>query len=62
MPTKKTRVKARQQQVCDFCRSRIDKGETYVKAFVKDRFGHYSVHHHDHCDRTAELNAISEVA
>lgn len=62
MPTRKTRVKARQQRVCDFCRSKIDKGEAYVKSFVKDRFGHYTTHHHEHCQRTFELNSVSEVA
>ncbi len=45
---------------CDFCKSKIQRGEKYVLNTVKDQYGKYKVRHHTHCDHTAELNALAE--
>ncbi len=60
MPTFKSRVIAVDNARCDFCRAQIVKGDAFVKVLVRDRYGRYTLRHHEHCNHTAELNRSAE--
>jgi hypothetical protein len=59
MPTTKRMIRAREPYKCDFCKAKIDVGELHVKSRVRDQFGSYQLRYHEHCNRTAELNAVA---
>ena len=38
----------------------IKRGEKHVRTYVRDRFGHYTVRRHQHCEHTAALNRVAD--
>jgi hypothetical protein len=60
MPKVRKIVRAVREHKCDFCRSKIAKGERYACSVVKDLYGKYSLKHHIECEHTAALNALAE--
>ncbi len=60
MPISRKVIKAREPYTCEFCKDEIKRGEKHVRTYVRDRFGHYTVRRHQHCEHTAALNRVAD--
>ena len=49
---------ARKEHVCNQCGQKINKGEKYLKIYIKDNDGFFEIKHHLICDKL--VNAYCE--